>query len=237
MNADKKFFGWLDGELDGYEAAEMSKRVASDPKLAGLAEQHRAMQARLSSAFATVAAAPVPDEMRKAASPPEAKIIDFGPRLDRRRIPSLFGGFPQWALMAATMVLGLFVGTLLPSRQDSPVELRGGTVYAAGLLGQALDTELASAPSGGPVRIQLTFRNSAGEVCRSFTGSAATGLACRSEGRWHIRGLFPNGQGEAGQYRMAAGMNPVLTDLVDSSMAGAPMDAGEEKAARDHGWR
>jgi hypothetical protein len=36
---------------------------------------------------------------------------------------------------------------------------------------------------------------------------------------------------------MAAGMDPNLAALVDSSMAGEPFDAAQEKAARDKGWR
>jgi hypothetical protein len=36
---------------------------------------------------------------------------------------------------------------------------------------------------------------------------------------------------------MAAGMDPALAALVDSSMAGEPFDAAQEKAAKERGWR
>jgi hypothetical protein len=36
---------------------------------------------------------------------------------------------------------------------------------------------------------------------------------------------------------MAAGMDPNLAGLIDSSMAGEPFDAAAEKAAREKGWR
>jgi len=36
---------------------------------------------------------------------------------------------------------------------------------------------------------------------------------------------------------MAAGMDPNLAALVDSTIAGEPLDATAEKAARDKGWR
>ena len=42
MTGDEKFFAWLDGELEGAEAAEMAARVEADPQLSALAEQHRA---------------------------------------------------------------------------------------------------------------------------------------------------------------------------------------------------
>jgi len=231
MSADEKFFAWLDGELEGDEAAEMTARVASDPELAAIADRHRAMQARLNTAFDKVAAAPIPEPIRAAASP----VVDLGARRDRARraIPAL----PQWAMIAATLVLGLFVGTQLPRNRDSPVQVRSGALYAAADLDRALDTQLASAPSAGSIRIGLTFRNSDGTVCRTFTGSAATGLACRDDGRWRVRGLFEAGEGQSGDYRMAAGMDPNLAALVGSTMTGEPMDAAQERAARERGWR
>ena len=51
MIADEKFFAWLDGELDGAEAEKMAAKVAADPELQALAAQHRALAARLTSAF------------------------------------------------------------------------------------------------------------------------------------------------------------------------------------------
>ena len=234
MSADEKFFAWLDGELDGAEAAEMAARVDSDPELAALAEQHRAMQARMKSVFDAVADAPVPEQLLGAT---KSNVVNLAERRERRLQSSRFGGLPQWAMIAATLVLGVFLGTLLPGQSDTPVQLRDGHMYAASILDRALDSELASEPSGGPIRIGLTFRDSGGAICRSFTGTAATGLACRDAGRWRVRGLFPAGEGQSGDYRMAAGMDPNLAALVGSTMVGEPMDAAQEQAARKRGWR
>ena len=77
MSADDKFFAWLDGELSGAEAAQMAARVASDPALAALAEQHRAMQARVKGAFDAVARSPVPQRLERAASQ-QSNVVDFG---------------------------------------------------------------------------------------------------------------------------------------------------------------
>jgi hypothetical protein len=158
-------------------------------------------------------------------------VIDFAAAKRARTMPSL----PQWAAIAATLALGILVGTMVPQRAGGPVELQGGKIYAAAALDQVLDTQLASAPSGD-VRIGMTFRDQAGEICRSFTQQAASGLACREGGRWKLKGLFAAPEGQGSDYRMAAGMDPNLAALVDSSMAGEPFDAAAEKAAKDKGW-
>jgi hypothetical protein len=231
MTEDDKFFAWLDGELGPAEAAEMEAKVAADPELARLAVQHRALGLQLRGAFDPIAAAAVPEHLQ-AAVRPSADLIDFGAAKRARTMPSL----PQWAAIAATLALGVFVGTMVPQRSGSPVEVQGGKLYAASALTEALDTQLASAPSGD-VRIGLTFRDRAGEICRSFTGPASSGLACHEDGRWKVRGIFAAPVGQQSDYRMAAGMDPNLAALVDSSMAGEPFDAAAEKAAKDKGWR
>ena len=231
MTEDEKFFAWLDGELTPAEAADMEAKVAADPQLRQLAEQHRALGAQLSGAFDPIAAAPVPERLQ-AALHPSADLIDFAAAKRARTRPSL----AQWAAMAATLALGIFVGTMVPQGPSAPVEVQGGKIYAAAALNEALDTQLASAPAGD-VRIGLTFRDQAGDICRSFTASASSGLACRNGGRWQLKGLFAAPEGQGSDYRMAAGMDPNLAALVDSAMAGEPLDAAAEEAAKDKGWK
>ena len=231
MNDDEKFFAWLDGELEPAAAAEMQAKVAADPKLSRLAEQHRALGAQLKGAFDTIAEAAVPDRLQ-AALKPSAQVIDLVAARRARSMPAL----AQWAAMAATLAIGIFVGTNLPGSGGAPVEMQGGKLYAAAALNRALDTELASAPTGD-VRIALTYRDQAGEICRSFTGGTGSGVACRNGGRWQMKGLFAAPEGQGGDYRMAAGMDPNLAALIDSTMAGAPFDEAAEKAARAKGWR
>jgi len=230
MTDEEKFFAWLDGELDAAQAAEVEARVAADPRLSRLADQHRALGAQLRGAFDPIAAAPAPERLQ-AALPPRAELVDFAAR-KRARMPSL----PQWAATAATLAVGLFVGTMMPQRGNAPLEVQAGKLYAASDLSRALDTRLASAPAGD-VRIGLTFRAKGGEICRSFVGPAASGLACRKDGRWQVRGMFAAPEGQTGNYRMATGMDPNLAALVGSAMAGEPFDAAAEKAAKDKGWR
>lgn len=231
---DEKFFAWLDGELDAAQAAEVEAKVVADPQLQRLAEQHRALSGRLKGAFDPIAAAPVPHHLQAMLYPP-AEVIDFAQARKAREAPN-WRPAAQWAAMAATLALGVFLGTLVPQRGGGPVEVQGGKLYAAASLTPALNTELASAPSGD-VRIGLTFRDQAGEICRTFSEPAASGLACRQDGHWKLKGVFGAPEGQGTSYRMAAGMDPNLAALVDSSMTGEPFNAGQERAAREHGWR
>jgi hypothetical protein len=125
---------------------------------------------------------------------------------------------------------------MVPQRGSAPVELQAGKLYAAASLNRALNTELASAPAGD-VRIGLTFRDQAGQICRSFTETASSGVACRSGGKWQLKGLFAAPEGQRSDYRMASGMDPNLAALVDSTMFGEPFDPAKEKAAKDRGWK
>ena len=231
MNDDEKFFAWLDGELDAAEAAAMEANVASDPALARLAEQHRALGSQLREAFDPIAAAPVPERLQAVVTPRD-NVVDFAAAKRTRSLPSL----PQWAAMAATLAIGVFAGTQIPRESGAPVELQGGKIYAASAVSRALETQLASAASGD-VRIGLTFRSQAGEICRTFTQRAASGLACRSGDRWQVKGLFAAPEGQSDDYRMAAGMDPSLAALVDSTIKGDAFDAAQEKVAKEHGWR
>lgn len=236
MLTDEEFFAWLDGELDAGEAARVEAEVRSDPELAARVAEHRAMQARLGGAFAAVLDAPVPEQLQAAAWQAPAVVADFtvARKLRQARV---WRPAAQWAAIAATLAIGVLLGTMVPSgQQGDPVKLEGGRMYAASAVNAALDSALASAP-GSAVRIGITFRDHAGQVCRTFTAEAASGLACRSDGRWQLRGLFSVPEGQGGDYRMAAGMDPNLAALVDSAMAGEPFDAAQEKAAKDKGWR
>lgn len=237
MTPDEKFFAWLDGELTGAEADEMEKKVSADAELTRLAEQHRALGERLQVAFEEVSDAPVPKRLADAARPQRWNVVDIAACREALARPFV-GPLPQWAAMAAVLVLGLFSGTFIGRDLASPpVTMSDGAIYAASVLDQALDTQLASAPDSGPVRIGLTFHDQSGVLCRSFANEVASGLACRDGNRWRLRGLFAAPEGQAGEYRMAAGMDPSLAALIDSTMVGEPLNSTQERAAKNRGWR
>ncbi len=226
MTEEEEFFAWLDGELAPAAAARVEARVAGDSALAAEAEAHRAMASGLRAAFAPVMTA-------------RSDVVDFAAkRADRaRRAPA---GLPQWAAIAATLVVGLGLGTMAGGRggRDAPVTIEGGQLVAAAALDQALDRQLASNDQRGePLRIGLTFRNRQGSLCRSFSGDSASGLACREGEQWRIEGLYGSSGAASGDYRMAAGGEPRLAVLVDEMIVGDPLDAAGEVAAQRRGWR
>lgn len=232
MTEDPEFFMWLDGELDPQAAAAMAAKVAADPALVAQADAHRALSARLRAAFDPIAAEPVPDAVASAGQ--SAEVIDFAAARDRRFWRTSWG--LQAAAMAASLAIGLVVGGNLLAT-GGPVVADHGQLVASKALSQALDVRLASAPADEGARIGLTFRDHSGHYCRSFTDGSASGLACRRDGQWRIRGMFQASEGQSGDYRMAAGPDTQLMALVDAAMAGAPLDAAGERTAVKAGWK
>jgi len=233
LTEEEEFFAWLDGELDAEQAAKVASRVAASPELTARAAEQRRLASHLQNAFDPIIEAGVPPP-----SLASAEIVDFGARAagrDARRGPF---GVPQWAAMAATLALGLVVGNFVGREGgDTPVTLDHGQLVAAAALGHSLETALASSPDDSGIRIGLTFRSATGNVCRSFQDGPASGLVCREGEHWRIEGLFQGGEGQSSDYRMAAGQDPRLAELIDRTIAGEPFDAAQERAARDTGWR
>jgi len=228
MISDEQFFAWLDGELGPAEAAATEAQVAADPALRRQADEHRALAARLGSAFDPIAHAPVPARLLDAVRPQTAEVVD----LAARRPPARpFSVRMQWAAMAATLAIGIVAGSMLGGGSSAPIAREDGRLVAAAALEQALYTRLASAPAADGARIGLTFRDTAGDICRSFTDDGAAGLACHEGGDWRIRGLFQASEGQQSEFRMASGPDPRLAELVDSTIAGEPFDAAAEARA------
>lgn len=231
MIEDEEFYAWLDGELEGEAEARIAAQVAASPELSARADEHRRWGAGLRAAFDPV--------MAETSIPPRfqtAPVIDLGlgtAQGGRRR----WLGVPQWAAMAATLLLGLVVGNMVGDRSVAPVQNRDGLLIAAASLDQALDEQLASAGAANAIRVGLTFRNREGAICRSFNDGAASGLACRDRDDWRIRGLFQGAEAQEGDYRMAAGGDPRLAALIDETIAGEPFDASAERTALKRGWR
>lgn len=221
MTEEEEFFAWLDGELEGDAAAMMAARVEADPKLQQLADEHRAMQAGLRSAFD-----PVMTDMPTHGGD---IIVMHSAANDNR-------SWLRYGAMAASLAIALLAGIQIgKSDEDSLLASANGQLIAAAALDDTLTGQLASADQG-EIRVGLSFKDSAGRYCRSFAAPAAAGLACRDGDHWHVEGLFA-GSGKEGEYRMAAGMDPRLADLIDGMIVGEPLDADEEAAAKNDGWR
>jgi hypothetical protein len=236
MTADEKFFAWLDGELSGAEAAEIEARVAADPELRALADQHRAFGARLKGAFEPIAAQAV----TLAAYAPAAANSNVAGLAEARvaRTQHFTKRFwAQAASIALVFAIGVATGNTLFQGPRSSIATEDGRLVAAASLEKALTTQLASQPAASGPRVGLTFRDQSGSICRSFVNEAASGLACHEQGDWRVRGIFQGPEGQGADYRMAAGADPRLAALIESTIAGEPFDAAQEQQARQRGWK
>jgi len=208
---------WVDGELDPERAENVRQAVAADPALHELAEAHRAMRGRFAAAFNGIADEPV--------ALPSAEIVSFAEmraqRMRRLWVPGA---------IAASLAVGLFIGQI---GRPAGVADRPDALALAPDLAHRLDTQLSGAP--GPVRVALSFRARDGAYCRSFTATHLDGVACRTAGGWTLRYAAP-GTSSQGDYTQAGG-DPARASAIAAMIAGEPLDAAAERAARDRGWR
>lgn len=192
----------------------------------------KAERRRMAAAFGDVLNEPVPDRLKAllAEPAPVAQVLDLGAVRARRY------GMASWAAwggMAATLVLGTLIGTrLAPSGGDD-----AGRLVASGAVAKALDRQLASAPAG-PVAVQISFKARDGRFCRSFSTTTAAGLACReADGAWALQQVAAVAASGSGMRQAASSLPPSVLGAVDGLMAGEALNAEQEKAARDRGWR
>lgn len=191
-------------------------------------DQLRAERRRLSAAFDGVLDEPVPDRFKALLAEPAPQVVDLGAVRAQRRAMS---SWAAWGGMAATLVLGTLIGTrLAPSGGDDRLVARGE-------IARALDTQLASAPAGA-VAVQISFKARDGRWCRSFSTAASAGLACReADGAWALQQLAAITASGPGMRQAASSLPPSVLAAVDTAMAGEALNADQEKAARDAGWR
>lgn len=224
MMVEERLLAYLDRELAAADRAAFEAELAIDPALAAQVERHQGLAARVAGAYAPVLDEPVPPALVAAASAAN----------DRGR-PRL--GLPQWAAMAACLVVGVVAGRALWP-QNGPLASQGQALIAQGGLDRALTLQLAA--DAGPIRVGLSFHARDGRYCRTFQSPAdrLAGLACRADGRWIAETTTAWTPQDHPDYRTAASATPpAVLAAVDALIAGEAFDAPAERAARDHGWK
>lgn len=193
----------------------------------------KAERRRMAAAFDGVLSEPVPDRLKALLAEPARQVVDLGAlRAQRRGMAS----WAAWGGMAATLVLGTLLGTrLVPSDGDA---LDRGRLVATGSVAKALERQLAR-DDGSTVAVQISFRARDGRYCRSFSTAATAGLACREgDGVWALQQVAAvEAPAASGMRQAASALPPSVLAAVDASMAGEALDAEQEKAARDAGWK
>jgi len=240
---DETVMAYLDGELDETTRAALEAALATDPGLAQRVARHRTLHARLHREFDPVLEEPIPERLLAAvrgtrAAPPSGNIIPL------KRTPTAYWSWPQWGAMAASFVIGAVIATLLWRQPTAgSLDIRQGQILATGNLALALSEQLASqqAPDSA-VRIGVSFVSRTGNYCRTFLlrdQNALAGLACRQHDHWRLEALASSGSSSAsGDYRPAASSLPAsIEQALDEMIAGDPLDASAEAAAREKGWQ
>lgn len=248
---DAQLAAFLDGTLeddaliDAIEAAinadaALAERVEA---LAGADEAAAAVR----DAFAPVLSAPVPEHLtRIVAAPASAEVFDLAAVRAARTLPAPAndtGGtwrWPQFAAMAASLVIGVMIGGPLLTGGGADGGNAGGSLVLASA---DLDGMLDSAPSGqavdlaslGTGEVVLTFRNADGQLCRQFmiegAGATSDALACaNSSGGWQVE-AYGRRAAPAGEMKLAGGdAAPAVVAAVDA-MIDSDVLVGADEAA------
>jgi anti-sigma factor RsiW len=245
--SDESLMAYADGELDVATREQVEAAIASDPEIARRVASHHQLRDTLRTGFDTVLQEPVPERLIAAARAVSAADANDRVTPFRRRTAPSFGSWRQWGALAASFLLGALVLRLAtpPPGAGGPLTGKDGRIVAAGVLERALTSQLSSEQAGpAPVRIGVSFRSKAGDYCRTFqldqAAGGLAGLACRDGGDWNVEILARAHSSAASdaQYRQAAAaLPPAVVQTVDATIAGEPLDAAAEAAARAQQWQ
>lgn len=246
--SEETLMAYADNELDAQTRAAVEAAMATDPEVARRVAQHKKLRGQLGAAFGKTLDEPTPQRLIDAArgAPTVRREGNVIP-LRRKNTPQR--AWPQWASMAASLVVGVLIGQAILRNSGGtggPVTSRNGQLVANGDLAHALTEQLASTQTDQtPVRIGVSFNSKAGDYCRTFTvhdTTALAGLACRDHDDWHVRVLAQTKQTPTTSdgnttYRQAASEIPKsVMDAIEETIAGDPLDTHAEAAAREENW-
>lgn len=232
--SDEMLMAYVDGELDAVGRETVERALAESPTLREEVERQRFLRGALAAHYAPVADEAVPERLRAmlTGGAGGGTAVDFAAARERRR-PRF--ALPHFAAMAASLAAGV-VATQLTLAPDGPVAVEDGAMIAQGALAETLETRLASAqPAGAETRVGLTFEDRGGRMCRTFEARALSGIACREQAGWVLAMTAEGASRPDAGYRQASA--PVLMEQAQAMMAGGPLDAAAEAAAKARGWR
>jgi hypothetical protein len=245
---------YAEGELDAATRADIEAEIPHDPELAEAVAAQLARRAALQATLRdTLDGAQGQDAPAKSSAFDSNEIVqnsmvDRAPMGAENVAQSVSGRWPwaywsgaQWWGIAVVLLLGVFIGRLIPTRNDDPFIEDQGRVLARGPLDSALTEQ-----SGGSIdretgiQIGVSYLAKNGDFCRTFTLKAEqvlAGLACRRDAQWIIDALTRTKADASSAYRMAGASVPALIlGLVEDTIAGDPLDAEQEIEARELGW-
>ncbi len=145
--------------------------------------------------------------------------------------------------LVAGGALAASLSTQLASRQapDAPVAIGVTFIAKSGDYCRTFVLRADSVPSGNGM-LRGNGMPHEGNMPRGQSAargeSGLAGLACHDHGAWQIEALARSEPPSGGAYRQASSsMPPAVLDAVSAEMAGEPLDARAEAAARAQGWK
>lgn len=249
--SEETLVAYVDDELDAAARVAVETAMTTDPELKRYVERQLALRAKLRATFDHVLDEPVPERLLEAARTAPSGARDTGiadlaaARAAKTERSKRRWALPEWGAMAASLVVGLFIGqAVLRSPHSGPLATRDGHLVAQGALAHALTSQLASnQPGDAAVQIGVSFRDKAGDYCRTFVLRSAeplSGLACREDDDWRMEVLAQGAPASANAdaYRMAGAELPeAVFRAVEAKIAGEPLDADQETAAQRVDWQ
>lgn len=253
--SDEQLMAYADGELDGDLRAQIEAALASDTRLAAIVASHRALRQRLRSELNATLAEPIPERLLAALRAPDSNsghasnpgnVVELQSRRTNKTTMSRDNwSAREWGAMAAALVLGVSLGVFaLNGSNQTLLTTSAGNLVAQGKLATALTEQLASTQSGTEaVQIGTSFTSRSGSYCRTFElrqNQNLAGLACRRDDQWRVAALteIKSSATDTSNYRQASSAMPAaIATLVNEEIAGEPLDADGEAAARKAQWR
>lgn len=248
MISDGQLAAFLRAELSDADMAMIETAINNDPavcaraeKLAGLADVSH--DQAIVDAFSPVLEAPVPAHLADVPlQRPVANVIDFAAA--RRGKKPRAWGIAQYGAMAASLALGLFMGSGLRDGPQTGGEPALVLASASGLQMTAVVEKFLSAKNSGESQalaglgnasVALTFRTGDDRLCRQFSlqsaGQTSDAVACRAGSHWRLEAFGQRLQA-AGELRTAGGdAAPAVVAAVDELIAGDPLTDQAEKDA------
>lgn len=242
--ADETLMAFADGELDATQRTQVEHALQANPALRQRVEQMQQQRARIGAAFGGMLDAPVPERLthllQTPPTNPQPVVLDLAAARAKRTLWRPLPTWAQWGGMAASVLLGVLLGTRYFSGPGPAMGLNQGQLVAGGAIGTALSDQLASEPvAGAPVAVQLSFVDTTGNYCRTFSTTAVAGLACQQAGHWVVQHVVALDAPAAGTVRQAAAALPatLLADVDKRMAAQGTLDAAAERQARAQAWR
>ena len=235
--SDETLMAYADGELDPQERAAIEEAMRDDPAIANAVANHRALRADVAAAFAGILDEPVPARLQPQVPAPAPVLSLDAARAERTAAKARrTWSWPEWGALAAMLVVGVLAGKALPGGAPA-IAGNGGQVVAQGELASALDRQVGG-QGNAKVKVGVSFAARDGDYCRTFVMGTSAGLACRAGGQWKIPVLSETAPEAGGGYRQAgSALPPAVLDAIDARIAGKPLDAAGEEAARARGWQ